>query len=134
MPLTDTQVAAIVFNETRSLSGPGIERARTNIAHTAFNAEAKSLRRPKSAPTSARVPKQESDIYAACAQAVAAAKKERADGKDPTSGATNFNFRKNTSRADFFGIPIRTQEGPFANSYPTADLPATGIYANTYGK
>lgn len=134
MALTDKEIANIIFNETRSLTGDDIATARKNIAHSVINAQAASGKRPKTGPTVAHVPDQESAVYAACTQAVTDARAERAKSIDPTKGATNFNFRKNDLRGDFFGLPIKTQVGPFANSYPTADLPTTGIYANTYGK
>lgn len=134
MAITDQEIANVVFNETRSLSGKDIAEARKNIAHSIINAQATTMRRPKTGPTVAHVPKQESGIHAACVAAVAAARDDRAKNIDPTTGATNFNFRKNNSRGDFFGLRIRTQVGPLDNSYPTADLPASNIHANTYGK
>lgn len=134
MPLTDKEIANIIFNETRSLSGAKVVDARKNIAHSIWNAQANSGGRPKTGPTSAKVPKQEGDAYDQCTNAVVAARLDRAKGVDPTSGATNFNFRKNDWRGDFYGLPIKTQTGPLNNSYPTADLPAANIYANTYGK
>lgn len=134
MSLTDEQIANIIFNETRSLSGEKIAEARKNIAHTILNALASSDRRPKTAPAEAHVPKQESDTYTHCIAAVAAARKEDANKIDPTHGATNFNFRKNDWRGDFYGLKIKTQLGPLKNSYPTDNLPASNIYANTYGK
>ena len=134
MPLTDKEIANIIFNETRSLSGGGIVTARTNIAHSIINAEAKTGRRPKTGPTDAKVPKQEGDVYDKCTNAVVAARLDRASSLDPTKGATNFNFRKNNWSGDFYGLPIKTQTGPLNNSYPTADLPAANIFANTYGK
>ncbi len=134
MSLTDTQIANIIFNETRSLSGDTIQDARKNIAHSIINAQAQVGARPRTGPTVAHVPKQESAIYDDCVSAVTAARTDRAAKLDPTSGATNFNFRKNNWRGDFFGLPILTQVGPLNNSYPSADLPASNIYANTYGK
>jgi hypothetical protein len=134
MALTDDQMANIVFNETRSLSGEKIAEARKNVAHSIINAQAVVGTRPKTGPTVAHVPKQESDIYAACVTAVADAREDRKNKLDPTSGATNFNFRKNDWKGDFYGLPIKTQVGPLDNSYPTTDLPASNIYANTYGK
>jgi hypothetical protein len=132
--LTDQQMANIVFNETRSLSGDAISDARKNIAHTLINAQLKPGRRPETGPTVAHIPKQESDAYQACVAAVAAAREERKNQIDPTKGATNFNFRKNNSVGDFFGFHVRTQIGPLDNSYPTKALPAANIYANTYGQ
>jgi hypothetical protein len=134
MALTDKDIANIIFNETRSLSGDTIAEARKNIAHSIINAQAAKGKRPKTGPTTAHVPDQESGTYDACVQAVADARADRAKQLDPTKGATNFNFRKNNWRGDFYGLPIKTQLGPLDNSYPTADLPASNIYANTYGK
>ena len=134
MALTDDQIANIIFNETRSLSGEQSDEGRKNIAHSIINAQAKSGNRPKTSPTVAHVPKQEIKTYTACVAGVKAARDDRAKNIDPTRGATNFNFRKNSWRGDFYGLQIQTQVGPLNNSYPTADLPASNIYANTYGK
>lgn len=133
MPLSDAQIAAVVFNETRSLSGNDIQRARANVAHTIVNADSSSGGRPRSAPTTANVPAVEQSAYADCLAAVQLMRREKAQGTDPTNGAKNFNFRKNASRSNFYGFAIQTQVGPLNNSYPTADLPRSGIYANTYG-
>jgi len=129
--ITDTKIANIVFNETRSLSGAGIADARVNIAHAVINADAAG-HLPAMAPGTAHPPAVEAAAYAAC---VMAAQKARANvnaGLDPTSGAQHFNFRKNNSQAAFQGHALKTTKGPLDNSYPTDDLPATGIYANTY--
>lgn len=132
--LTTTQIANIIFNETQSLSGPGIEQARINIALTLLNAESQGKARPMTAPDSATVPPVEKAIYADCLKAAQQAVADRKKGADPTKGATHFNFRSNSSPNPFFGFPLRTQMGPLRNSYPTPALPASGVYANTYGK
>ena len=134
MALTDQQIANIIFNETRSLSGDGIAEARKNIAHSIINAQASIGQRPQTGPTVAHVPKQEAEIYVACTEAVTIARAERAKNIDPTKGPTNFNFRKNNWQGDFYVLKIQTQVGPLDNSYPTADLPASNVYANTYRK
>lgn len=54
--LTQQQLANIIFNETQSLSGTGIEQARINIAMTILNAEKAGQRRPMTAPDAATVP------------------------------------------------------------------------------
>jgi hypothetical protein len=133
MPLTDAQIANVLFNETRSLSGPSIQQARINIAHAIVNGDGASGNRPRTGPTSAHVPASEATVYAQCVQAVRQMRDQQVRSVDPTSGARNFNFRRNASRANFYGLPVATQSGPLDNSYPTVDLPATGIYANTYG-
>lgn len=134
MALTDDQIANVIFNETRSLSGVGIDEARKNIAHSIINAQAATGKRPKTGPVVAHVPEQESDTYESCQSAVSAARDDKKKNVDPTGGATNFNFRKNNWRGDFYGLKIKTQKGPFDNSFPTDDLPSSNIYANTYGK
>jgi hypothetical protein len=133
MALTDEQIANIIFNETRSLSGALIAEARTNVAHAIINGQ-KLKGRPKSGPTKATVPDVEKQTYADCKVAIKTARANGAKSVDPTNGATNFNFRKNNWTGDFYALPIKTQVGPLNNSYPTTDLPATNIYANTYGK
>lgn len=132
--LTTTQIANIIFNETQSLSGPGIEQARTNIAMTILNAERQGRPRPMTAPDTATVPIVEKGIYADCLKAAQKAVADHKKGTDPTKGATHFNFRSNAATSPFFGFALRTQIGPLRNSYPTPALPASGIYANTYGK
>jgi hypothetical protein len=129
--MTDTEIAAIIFNETRSLSGDKIQEARVNIAHAVYNGD-KLPKRPISGSTTAKVPKVEQKIYDMCVSAVAEMRLNISKNTDPTDGATNFNFRKNDWRGNFFGKAIKTQIGPLGNSYPTDDLPASGIYANTY--
>ena len=134
MALTDSEIANIIFNETRSLSGGSISEARKNIAHSIINAQAATGKRPKTGPTVAHIPKQESTTYELCVAAVSSARDERKIKIDSTSGATNFNFRKNNWKGDFFGFKIKSQIGPLDNSYPSDALPASNIYANTYGK
>lgn len=131
MLLTEIQIANVIFNETRSLSGPKVERVRINIAHTMINAN-KDASRPRTAPLSAHVPSAEHAIYTRCFHAVKLAQQEQTHGIDPTNGARNFNFRANPSRAKFYNLTIQTQVGPLDNSYPTPDLPRSGIYGNTY--
>ena len=143
--LTDEEISNIIFNETRSLSGDGIGRARTDIAHAIISGDAIEDRggpkRPKTAATTANVPKKERTVYDSILRDVAAARRENCEGTDPTGGATHFNLRPNDrirpfNPDDIFppfqGYPLRTQNGPFDNSKPTAILPAHGIYVNTY--
>jgi hypothetical protein len=78
------------------------------------------------------VPKVEENVYNACLAQVTAMRLNITKKIDPTNGATNFNFKKNDWRGNFFGKAIQTQIGPLNNSYPTTDLPASGIYGNTY--
>jgi len=131
--LSDDEIANVIFNETRSLSGPRIQDARVNIAHAVINGdETLGAKRPKASPTRAVVPPEEKAVYGSAAAAVATARAQRTQGVDPTSGALQFNFHPGSSRTPFLGNPINTQTGPFKNSYPSKDLPSDGVYANTY--
>ncbi len=130
--LSDTQIANIIFNETRSLSGGSIAQARVNVAHAIINALASPHKLPPMALTTAKVPAAETAIMLACTQAVQTARANIAVRNDPTKGATHFNFRKNTFSGAFQGHALKTSVGPLTNSYPTTELPANGIYANTY--
>ncbi len=129
--MTNEEIAAVVFNETRSLSGLNIEEARVDVAHAVYNGSLLP-NRPISGGTTARVPSQEQNIYNACLSAVLTMRANVSRNVDPTGGAPYFNFRKNDWRGNFFGKAIQTQVGPLNNSYPTTALPSAGIYANTY--
>ncbi len=134
LELTDAQIANIIFNETRSFSGPSVADARVNIAHAIINGdEALDDQRPQTAPTTANVPGAEQPVYKACKKAVSTARNQRANGIDPTNGAMNFNFRNNNSTAPFLGLLLQTQVGPLNNSYTGGGLNSTGVYSNTYG-
>ena len=136
--LSDDDKARIIFNETRSLSGPDIQTAREYLAHALANAdETWGVDRGKyasSAPSRipGGVPKAEAGAYQSGVDAVAAARRQRTMGVDPTNGALNFNFRTQTQSGPFEGKQARTRVGPFTNSYPTKKLPASGIYSMTY--
>lgn len=131
--LSDSQVANVVFNETRSLNGAGELRARRNIAHAIMNGDSASgNRRPQTAGTAANPGPNEKDTYAASRMMVDRARAERSLGYDPTRGSTHFNLRPNASTKPFQGSAITTQTGPLNNSFPTPDLPSSGIYVNTY--
>ena len=130
--LSDQQISNIVFNETRSLSGPTITDARVNIAHAIINTAASSHRFPVMASAVAHPGPAEKSILAECVTAVRTARRELLAGKDPTLGARHFNFRKNAFSGAFQGHALKTSVGPLDNAYPTAASPSSGIYANTY--
>ena len=136
--LTDEHKVRIIFNETRSLSGPALQTGREYLAHAITNGDEtwgpERARHAGSAPTiiPGGAPKVEMDAYQSAMAAVAAAKAQRAKGLDPTNGALNFNFRTPTQSGSFEARTIKTHLGPFNNSYPTKRLPAKGVYSNTY--
>ena len=129
--LTVKELAAILFNETRSLSGEKIEQARNEVAHAIINADKKwKEKREKYASTAskeAKVPEAEKSIYEACLEAAKQAVKEDEQGKDPTNNALYFNFRITDSKKDREGQKVHTSTGPLDNSYSEYK------YANTYG-
>ena len=129
------EVGNIVFNETRSLSGKGIDEARAAIAHTVRNGEQKKgERRPKTAPSEVgRIPSTEAGTYRDSQNAATQADSERAQGKDPTKGATHFNITHGRASKPFEGHKHVQSYGPFHNSYTGGDVPRKkNIYINLY--
>jgi hypothetical protein len=127
-------VGNIVFNETRSLSGPGIDEARVAIAHAVRNGEdAQGDKRPRTAPPDVGpIPSTESPTYAASQQAAIQADGDRKEGIDPSKGATHFQLTIGPSTDPFYGAHIRSYR-PFNNAYPHGSLNSrTNIYINTY--
>ncbi|MBM3846061.1 MAG: hypothetical protein FJ405_07240 [Verrucomicrobia bacterium] len=137
LALSDSQIANIIFNETRSLSGGDLDRCRCNLAHAIKNGdkqedEGKIKKRPKTAPATAKVPDGEKGAYQSCVDAVKKCNDEKKKGTDPTKGGIHFNLRGNSGRGPFQGHPLTSQCGPFNNSYKKGGLPPTGVYVNTY--
>ncbi len=149
--LTVHDVGLIVFNETQSgthsdKANDTISGAREKVTHAVINGDSQFGRaRPKTAPPnepSAKA-KQDPRTKAAYDSSLRAAREAYLSPTDPTQGATYFNLRRNADRSDYKPggshgpqFKIRTQSGPFDNSYPTPGkkgLPAHGIYINTYG-
>jgi hypothetical protein len=63
------------------------------------------------------------------------------DLEDPTQGATHFQFLTNPDRSNMRfehgtaqGIPLRTQSGPFNNSFEKGDVKGPRVFINTYGQ
>jgi hypothetical protein len=149
--LTVHDVGLIVFGETQSVmhsdkANDTIGGAREKVAHAVINGDSQFGRaRPETAPPiepSAKAMK-DSRTNTAYDSSLRAAREAYLSPTDPTHGATYFNMRPNTDRSNFKpGGPhgpefnIRTQSGPFNNSFPTTGkngLPSRGIYVNTYG-
>jgi hypothetical protein len=143
--LTVKQVGNIIFNETQSLTNSGkenvsLDQARETIEHTIINTDVKyGAERDKIAGTapstvSERAIKGNPAAYKSSQEAARQAYAESKRGVDPTRGSIRFNLRANTSRVNFQKIqPIKTQSGPYNNSYPSEGLPSSGVYVNTYG-
>jgi hypothetical protein len=140
--LTVHDAGLIVFNETQPFSdtdsaNESIDAAREKVAHAVINGDEKlGLKRPRTAlPIEpSRRALQNPQVHAAYESSLKAAREAYLSPSDPTDGASYFNFRDNSSRANYkvSGTPIRTQSGPFGNSFPTKGLPSRGIYVNTY--
>lgn len=133
--LSDKDIAAIIFNETRSFSGPDVQRAREHLAHAIMNADetwgTDRGRDAKSAPTSANPPKVELPTYQSSIDAVASARAQRLKGVDPTSGALNFRFTTTPTREPFVNRSLKAQL-PVHNSYTMGDVPSASAYVNVY--
>jgi len=133
--LSVTQVTNIVVNETQSLHGSDVtlSDAHQSVAHAIINGDnAKGDNRPITASDKVSAATQQTQSYKDTKADVQCACQEAAKGVDPTNGSQNFNLRPNDSTKPFQGADIQTQSGPMTNSYPTKDLPKTGIYVNTY--
>jgi hypothetical protein len=143
------ELAAIIFNETQSLSGAGIIDARTSIGQIAINREvpgqvdrgiAPAQLSPRSlAAIKGGVP----SVVAAYSQAQQAAASALCTA-DSTGGAKGFVLKGNASKVSRYGqYPVLNQFGPFNNSFPTSgnpnvplsqQLPATGVYINIFAQ
>jgi RHS repeat-associated protein len=145
--LTDEQIGNIVFNETRSLSGPGIDDVQRRIAHIVINADERwGARREQHARTASKelpttLSKAEKSNLETIGSLVSAVRSDRAEGLDPTNGTVFFGFRdvNNYKRTGFKGVmtarrqrgtqvPVGGILGPFNNSFPTKELGPNGIY------
>jgi len=153
--MTPQQVGNIIYNETRALSGPGINEARVAIAHTIRNGEdERGAKRPKTAPDDVKpVPDTETAKYQDCINSAIQADKEREQGIDPTkwidnSGDVNGDFTHSldpSMGANLFDLtvgpatkpssdiyPLITSYGPFNNSHPSKDKNEINTKDNAY--
>jgi hypothetical protein len=142
--LTVHDVGLIVFNETQSFTdrdnaNETIGAAREKVAHVIMNGDEKLGRnRPISArpiEPSAKALK-DPRTRASYDSSLKTAREAYLSPTDPTHGATHFKFVSNGSRSEQrFGqtaLPIRTQSGPFNNSYTGRDVHSKRVYVNTY--
>lgn len=149
--LTIHDIGLIVFQETQSVTDSDsandtIDGARQKVAHVVINGDSKyGWNRPVTAPPIEPAAKALEDprTRQAYDSSLAAAREAYLSPTDPTHGATHLNMRHDADRSNFragnphaSGYEIKTQSGPFNNSFPTrgkGGLPARGIYVNTYG-
>jgi len=148
---TQQQLQNIIYNETASLSGPGIDAASVAIAYVTQNRSDAGINNGVASDTLTQAAQNaiQNGVPAAVEAynraAAAAAKAINCPGNDPTGGALHFNLRGNASVGPWLGLPaypLLLQFGPFNNSYPTIgnpnvppsqQLPAIGVYINIYG-
>jgi hypothetical protein len=129
--LTNDQVAAIIYNETQSVYGPGIDEARYDLAQAIMNGDASS--HPQQTAPDTLPQRYDQSVYRSCAAAASLASSDRGLGLDPTNGAKNFNLRNTNSTKPFYNLPVSTQVGPLSNTYSGGGLNSSGVYINTYG-
>jgi hypothetical protein len=147
--LTVHDVGLSVYGETRSLhnrhgSNESIGAARQKVAHVVINGAEAAHRRGEK-PPKVHGPIEPPDLsnpeeHAAYESSLRAAREAYLNGHDPTRGATHFSIEGTPSRANKIykrgtreGVPIRTQSGPYYNSYLGRDVKSHKAWVNTYG-
>lgn len=143
--LTVHDVGLIVFNETRSFTdrdnaNDSLLAARNKISHAIMNGDEQlGRKRPVTAP--ALEPSQKAlenpTVRAAYEASLRAAREAYLDPTDPTHGAIHFKFLPNADRSNQkFGtgakLPLKTQSGPFNNSFQKNDVHSREVYVDTY--
>ena len=145
--LTVHQIGLILFNETQSLSdhpdsNESLDNTREKLAHVIINGDLKyGPRRPSTAGAIEPSPQTLANptTQTAYNSSMSAARRAYLSPSDPTGGAVHFDFH--TGKTPYFGSgnsgnpgpPLKTQSGPFKNSYPKGKLNGPVAYANTYG-
>ena len=150
--LTVHDVGLIVFNEMQSFAdsdsaNSSIGAAREQIAHAVMNADLKfGDKRDQLASTAPPIEPSAKGLEdprtkAAYDRSLAAARNAYLKLDDPTQGATNFQFLPTPDKSNMKssggtteGLPLRTQSGPFNNSYQGNDVHSNQVYVNTYGQ
>jgi hypothetical protein len=140
----------IVFNETQSYSdrpnsNEPIDAAREKWAHAVINADqtygADRTNQARTALPIEPSAKALSDpvVRAAYDSSMKAAREAYLSGDDPTHGAVHMNARGNPSRSNWLpkrmkppGKPLKTQSGPYNNSFTKGDTPSSAVWLNTY--
>lgn len=134
--LSDKDIAGIIYNETRSLSGPDVQTGRQNLAHTIMNGDEKWGERrivyAKTAPSTANPGKADMAAYQASVDAVREARARRAKEGDPTNGSLYFRLRPNGSSKNLYhNVPVKTQV-PAYNSFVNHDVPSNVAFIDTF--
>jgi hypothetical protein len=138
-----------VFNETQSFTdsdeaNDSIGAAREKLAHVIMNGDSQLGRnRPTTANPIEPTAKALKDPVTRQAydSSLAAARDAYLRATDPTQGATNFQFLTSADRSNIKfnhgtpeGLPVKTQSGPFNNSFLKNRVPSHHVYVNTYGQ
>jgi hypothetical protein len=138
-------VGLIVFNETQPFTNGDnandtIDGAREKVSHAIMNGDRHLGRnRPITAhpiEPSAHALK-DPRTSAAYDSSLKAAREAYLGPSDPTHGAKHFKFLPDADRSDQkFGsprkLPLKTQSGPFNNSYLKGDVRSRQVCVNTY--
>lgn len=150
--LTVHDIGLIVFNEMQPFTdhdnaNDTIAGTREKIAHTLINADDQfGTKRNRLAPSASPIePSSEAlkdtRTRAAYESSLTAARNAYLSPDDPMHGATNFWFRTTPDRSNLKfkhgapeGLPLKTQSGPFNNSYLKGDVPSRHVWVNTYGR
>jgi len=146
--LTVHDIGLIVFNETQSFTNSDkandtLGAAREKLAHAVMNGDEQYGRgRPTTAHPIEPLAKALKDMRtkAAYESSLRAAREAYLSATDPTRGATHMKFLTNADRtSQKFNhnssgrISLKTQSGPFNNSYLNNDVRSGQVYINTYG-
>lgn len=140
----------IIFNETRSYSdrpdsSEPIGLAREKMAHAVMNADQQyGANRQRLASTALAIEPSANALNdpatrAAYNSSMKAAREAYLSGSDPTYGAVHLNARGNPGRYNWRtkemtgpGKPLKTQSGPYNNSYTKGDMSSPIVWLNTY--
>lgn len=149
--LTVHDIGLIVFNEMQSYTNgdnanESLSSAREKIAHTIMNADSKfGVHRNAMARTASPIEPsmktlQNARTRQAYQSSLVAAREAYLSPTDPTHGATHFQFLTNADRSNIKfeggsreGLPLKTQSGPFNNSYLKNHVPSRQVWIDTYG-
>jgi hypothetical protein len=145
--MTVHDVGLSVFGETQSLSdlpqsNEPIDAAREKVAHMIMNGgQLRGSDRPSTHPPIEPSPDvlRNPAVRAAYDSSMKAARESYLSGTDPTQGAIYLNMPTTPDRSNLKyqgglpqGVPIRTQSGPYHNSFPNRKVPSHTAWVNTY--